>query len=168
MALRPYSVSPRRRENTVGPKPTMNCGTRMPNFRAQKKWPASWKPIEKSRPIAKATIPTMLSRIPLSSASGDDAPGVLPGPLLRRQDVLDAGGDTEVRRVVEGTRDQIDDAPERQPTRHEGRDGLLVGGVVQRRDDAAGLPREPGEPDGRERHLVQRQELPGARRRPVQ
>ncbi len=24
-----------RRENSVGPKPTMNCGTRMPNFRAQ-------------------------------------------------------------------------------------------------------------------------------------
>ena len=31
----PYSVSPRRREKTVGPKPTMNCGTRMPNLRAQ-------------------------------------------------------------------------------------------------------------------------------------
>ena len=62
----PYSVSPRRRENTVGPKPTMNCGTRMPNLRAQKKCPNSWKPIEKSRPIAKATIPRVVRRIPLS------------------------------------------------------------------------------------------------------
>ena len=62
----PYSVSPRRRENTVGPKPTMNCGTRMPNFRAQMKCPNSWKPIEKSRPIAKATIPRVVRRIPLS------------------------------------------------------------------------------------------------------
>src|SRR5688572_1870803 len=115
----PYSVSPRVRENTVGPKPTMNCGTRMPNLRAQWKCPNSWKPIENSRPIAKATIPRMVSRIPLSSASADDTPGVLPGPLLRRQDVLDAGGDAEVRRVVEGTRDEIDDAPERQATRHE-------------------------------------------------
>src|SRR3954452_19435936 len=164
----PYSVSPRRRENTVGPKPTMNCGTRMPNLRAHKKCPNSWKPIENSRPIAKAAIPRTVSRIPLSSASGDDAPGVLPGPLLRRQHVLDAGGDAEVRRVVEGTRDEVDDAPEGQPTRHEGGDGLLVGRVVQRRDDPAGLTREARQPDRGKRHLVQRSELPGARGRPVQ
>ncbi len=62
----PYSVSPRRRENTVGPKPTMNCGTRMPNFRAQMKCPNSWKPIENSRPSANATIPRVVRRIPLS------------------------------------------------------------------------------------------------------
>src|SRR5215212_1312411 len=159
MALRPYSVSPRRRENTVGPKPTMNCGTRMPNLRAQRKCPYSWKPIENSRPIAKAAIPRTVSRIPLSSASGDDAPGVLPGPLLRRQDVLDAGGGAEVRRVVEGTRDEVDDAPERQPTRHERGDRLLVGRVVQRGDDATGRPCQAGEPDGRERDLVQGQEV---------
>src|SRR3954447_9907656 len=144
MALMPYSVSPRFRENTVGPKPTMNCGTRMPNLRAQKKCPNSWNPMENSRPTAKATIPRTVSRIPLSSASGDDAPGVLPGPLLRRQDVLDAGGGAEVRRVVEGTRDEVHDAAERQPTRHERGDGLLVGRVVQRGDDAAGLAGEPG------------------------
>src|SRR5215211_6139417 len=130
MALRPYSVSPRRRDHTVGPNPTMNCGTRMPKRRAQKKWPASWKPIEKSIPTAKAAIPRVVRRIPLSSASGDDAPGVLPGPLLRGQHVLDAGGCAEVRRVVESTRDEVDDAPERQATRHESGDGLLVGGVV--------------------------------------
>src|SRR3954452_3937881 len=135
----PYSVSPRRRENTVGPKPTMNCGTRMPNLRAHKKCPNSWKPIENSRPIAKATIPRTVSRVPLSSASGDDPPGVLPGPLLRRQDVFDAGGDAEVRRPVEGTRDEVDDAAERQATRHERGHRLLVGGVVERGDHTAGL-----------------------------
>src|SRR5829696_1199282 len=164
----PYWVSPLVRDQTVGPKPTMNWGTRMPNLRAHMKWPNSWKPIENSRPIAKATIPRVVRRIPLSSASGDDTPGVLPGPLLRRQDVLDAGGDAEVRRVVEGTRDEVDDAPERQPTRHEGRDGLLVGGVVERRDDAAGLPGQARQAHGREGHLVEGGELPGARRRPVQ
>src|SRR3954451_4216172 len=100
--------------------------------------------MENSRPTANATIPRTVSRIPLSSASGDDAPGMLPGPLLRRQDVLDAGGGAEVRRVVEGTRDEVHDAPERQPTRHERGDGLLVGGVEQRRDDPARLPRGPG------------------------
>jgi len=66
MALMPYSVSPRFRENTVGPKPTMNCGTRMPYLRAQKKCPASWKPIENSMPTANATIPRIVRRIPLS------------------------------------------------------------------------------------------------------
>jgi hypothetical protein len=38
----------------------------MPNFRAQMKWPNSWKPIENSRPSAKATIPRVVRRIPLS------------------------------------------------------------------------------------------------------
>src|SRR3954466_3199483 len=104
----PYSVSPRRRENTVGPKPTMNCGTRMPNLRAQKKWPNSWKPIENSRPIAKATIPRTVSRAD-RSASGDDDASVLPGPLLRGQHVLHARGCAELRRGVEGTRDDLHD-----------------------------------------------------------
>src|ERR671926_85654 len=123
--------------------------------------------MENSRPTAKATIPRTLSRIPLSSASGDDAPGVLPGPLLRRQDVLDAGGGAEVRRVVEGTRDEVHDAAERQATPDERRHRLLVRGVVDRRAHASRLPREPGEPDGGERDLVQREELPGAGRGPV-
>src|SRR5919205_3940614 len=111
--------------------------------------------MENSRPTAKATIPRTLSRIPLSSASGDDAPGVLPGPLLRRQDVLDAGGGAEVRRVVEGTREEIDDAPERQPTRQERRHRLLVGRVVDRRGHAARLPGGAGQPDRGERLVVQ-------------
>jgi hypothetical protein len=67
MPLIPYSVSPLVRDQIVGPKPTMNCGTRMPNFRAQKKCPASWKPMENSSPIAKATMPRTVSRIPLSA-----------------------------------------------------------------------------------------------------
>src|SRR5918994_6166490 len=158
MALMPYSVSPRRRENTVGPKPTMNCGTRMPNFRAHKKWPYSWKAIERSRPAAKATIPRTVSSNPLSSASGDHPPGVLPGPPLRRQDVLDAGGGAEVRRVIEGTRDEVHDAPEQQPTRQEGRDRLLVGRVVDRRRHAARLTGGPGQRHGGERPGVQRGE----------
>src|SRR3712207_7668693 len=128
----------------------MNCGTRMPNLRAQKKCPYSWKAIEKSSPTAKATIPRTVSSNPLSSASGDQPPGALPGPPLRRQDVLDAGGGAEVRRVVEGTRDEVDDAPERQPTRQKGRDRLLVGGVVDRRGHARRLAGGAGQRDGRE------------------
>src|SRR3954452_16403896 len=168
MALTPYSVSPRVRENNVGPKPTMNCGTRMPNFRAQWKCPYSWKPIEKRSPAAKATIPRTVSSNPLSSTSGDQPPGVLPGPPLRRQDVLDAGGGAEVRRVIEGTRDEGDDAPKRQPTRQEGRDRLLVGRVVDRRRHAARLTGGAGQRHGGERPVVQRGELPAACGRPVQ
>src|SRR3954467_3980797 len=107
-ALMPYSVSPRRRDQTVGPKPTMNWGTRMPNFRAQKKWPNSWKPMENSRPRAKATIPRTVSRAD-RSASGESCAGVLPGPLLRGQHVFHARGCAELRRGVEGTRDDLHD-----------------------------------------------------------
>src|SRR3712207_8811413 len=128
----------------------MNCGTRMPNFRAQKKCPYSWKAIERSRPAGKATIPRTVSSNPRSSASGDPAPGVLPGPPLRRKDVLDAGGGAEVRRVVEGTRDEVDDALERQPTRQEGRHRLLVGRVVDRRGHAPRLAGGAGQRDGGE------------------
>src|SRR3954452_3337727 len=164
----PYSVSPRRKEATAGRKPTMNWGTRMPKRVAHMKCPNSWKPIENSRPTANATIPRTDSSNPFSSASGDGGAGVLPGPPLGGQHVLDAGGCAEVRRGVEGTRDDLDDGWERQVSGGERGDRLLVRGVVQRRDDAAGLPRLPGEPDGGEHLGVQRQEFPGARGRPVQ
>jgi hypothetical protein len=38
----------------------------MPNRRAHMKCPNSWKPIEKSRPTAKATIPRVVRRVALS------------------------------------------------------------------------------------------------------
>src|SRR5437763_111042 len=104
----PYWVSPFRRDQMVGPNPTMNCGTRMPNFRAQAKWPNSWKPMENSRPSANATIPRTLSSAD-RSASGDGGAGVLPGPLLRGQHVFHARGCAELRRGVEGTRDDLHD-----------------------------------------------------------
>src|SRR3954469_20987566 len=159
----PNSVSPKRRENTVGPKPTKNCGTRMPNFRAQVKCPNSWKPMLNNSPTANATIPRTVRRNPLSSASGDGDAGVLPGPLLSGQHVLDAGGYAEVRRGVQGTRDDLHDGCERQVSRRERGDRLLVGRVEHRRDDAAGLARLPGQLHRREGGGVQRQELPGAR-----
>src|SRR3954452_9143335 len=175
----PYSVSPRRHDFTVGPNPTMNCGTRMPKRRAHVKWPNSWKPMENSRPTAKATIPRTVRRV-LSSASGQSAPvrrrgrcpgdggaGVLAGPPLRGQDVVHARRDAEVRRLVEGTRDDLQNGWEREATRQESADGLLVGRVEQGGEDATGLPRLPGQPHRRERLLVERRELPGAGRGPV-
>src|SRR4051794_28297495 len=134
----------------------MNCGTRMPNRRAQMKCPNSWKPIENSRPNAKAAMPKTVRRTPLRSASGDDAPGVLPGPVLRGQHILDAGGCAEVRRGIEGTRDEIENAPERQSTRPEGGHRLFVRGIVQGRHDSPGRARRSGQPHGGERVVVQR------------
>src|SRR3954453_9029658 len=122
------SDAPERRDNTVGPKPTKNCGTRMPNFRAQWKCPNSWNPMLNSRPTAKATIPRTVRKNPLSSASGDDGAGVFPGPLLSGQHVLDTGGCAEVRRGVQGTRDDLHDGCERQLPRRERGDRLLVAG----------------------------------------
>src|SRR4051812_13503911 len=175
----PYSVSPFLREKTVGPKPTMNCGTRMPNLRAHRKWPNSWKPMENSRPTAKATIPRAVRRV-LRSASGQSAParrrcgrpgdggaGVLPSPPLRGQDVVHARRDAEVRRRTEGTRDHLQNAWERQATHQERRHRLLVGRVEQRGDDAAGRTGLAGQPHGGERVVVEGRELPGAGRRPV-
>src|SRR3954451_7112638 len=138
----------------------------MPNFRAQWKCPNSWKPMLNSRPTAKATIPRTVKRNPLSSASGDDDAGVFPGPLLSGQHVLDTGGCAEVRRGVQGTRDDLDDGWEGQPSGSECSDRLLVGGVEHGRDDATGLSRLASQPDRREHLGVQRQELPRAGLRP--
>src|SRR3954466_8483169 len=148
----PYSVSPRRNDATVGQKPTMNWGTRMPNRVAHMKCPNSWKPIENSRPTANATIPRTDSSNPFSSASGDGGAGVLPGPPLGGQHVLDAGGCAEVRRGVEGTRDDLDDGWERGGSGCECGAPPLVRRVEERGDAPPRLPCLPGEPHGRE-HL---------------
>src|SRR5881275_941636 len=75
---------------------------------------------------------------------GDGGTSVIPGPPLGGQDVVHTRRGAEARRRVQGTRDEVHDAAERQPTREEGRDRLLVGRVEQGGDDAAGLPGLPG------------------------
>ena len=132
------------------------------------KCPNSWKPIENSRPIAKATIPRVGEKDPAQL----QPPAMTPRACSRAHFSAASTSSTqvgcaEVRRVVEGTRDEVHDAPERQPTRHERGHGLLVGRVVERRATPP-ASRRRGQPDRREGLLVQRQELPGARRRPVQ
>ena len=56
-ALIPYSVSPRQVDQMVGPKPTKNLVTFMPNFLAVAKCPASCNITEKSRATMKMTQP---------------------------------------------------------------------------------------------------------------
>ena len=53
IALTPYSVSPRWRDQSVGPKPTMYWVTFTPNLLAGTMWPISCSAIETTRPIAK-------------------------------------------------------------------------------------------------------------------
>ena len=155
----PYSVSPRVRDHSVGPKPTMNCGTRMPNLPGPDEVPELVEPDREQQADREGDDPEDREKDPAQlQPPADDAAGVLPGPLLRGQHVLDAGRCAEVRRVVEGTRDEVHDAPERQATRDERRDRLLVGGVEQRRDDATGLPGRagPAGPPGRRRRRAGR------------
>lgn len=59
----PYSVSPRCREKRVGPKPTMYCGTRMPNSLAVERWPSSCQAMENNRPTANSAMPRMVNNI---------------------------------------------------------------------------------------------------------
>jgi hypothetical protein len=58
MALRPYSVSPRRRENTVGPKPTMYCVHLTPKRLAGTRCPISCSAMERATPSAMTSTPS--------------------------------------------------------------------------------------------------------------
>ena len=56
-ALSPYSVSPRRNENTVGPKPAKYWVAFMPNRLAVSRWPASCRHTDTRMPTAKISTP---------------------------------------------------------------------------------------------------------------
>src|SRR5690242_19956897 len=55
--LMPYSVSPRRLDQAVGPKPTIHWVTFTSNRRAGTRCPISWKPIDTSRPNRNSAAP---------------------------------------------------------------------------------------------------------------
>ena len=69
--------------------------------------------------------------------------------------------------VVHDPGHRVDDVGEPDPPVEEGLDALLVGRVVDRRVGPAGLSDPLGEADGRERLVVEREELPGGGPRPV-
>ena len=62
IALKPYSVSPRRRDHSVGPKPIMYCPTRTPNAFAGSRWPSSCSAIDRASPAASTRTPMMKAR----------------------------------------------------------------------------------------------------------
>src|SRR5664279_1048812 len=87
MALSPYSVSPRLRERTVGPKPTMYCVTFTPNFLAGSMCPISCNAMESSRPTTKISTPIAYSMRP--PYSGRQRQGTTACPGVRLFDVHD-------------------------------------------------------------------------------
>ncbi len=53
----PYSVSPRLRDQIVGPKPTMYCVTLTPNFLAGRRWPISCSAMLSATPTTTTRTP---------------------------------------------------------------------------------------------------------------
>ena len=62
----PYSVSPRLRDQTVGPKPTMYWVTLTPNFLAGTRWPISCSAMLSATPTTTTRTPRKNSTPPLS------------------------------------------------------------------------------------------------------
>ena len=89
--MKPYSVSPFLRDQSVGPKPTMYWVTFTPNFLAGTMCPISCSAIEASRPNAKISTPSVYSTVrilpqPVRSSDRSDA---RPRPSVGLFDVLD-------------------------------------------------------------------------------
>src|SRR5438874_9814849 len=57
-ALTPYSVSPRRNDQSRGPNPTKNSSTLIPNALAVRKWPDSWTMMTRSTTRTNNPMPT--------------------------------------------------------------------------------------------------------------
>src|SRR5581483_542791 len=149
-ALTPYSVSPRRKDHNVGPKPTKNRVTFMPNFLAVRKCPNSCTMIEKHRTSRKITQP---SRPTLSPSSSDvQLPRPPTGPVIDGEHL----GDRRHRRTrTVMLRDYpchgVNNPREADPSRQEVGHTCLIRGVVYGRGGPAGRSGEP-----RQRHRGER------------
>ncbi len=69
MALKPYSVSPFLRDQSVGPKPIMYLVTRTLNSLAGSRWPTSCRAMDTAMPIATKTTPRIKRRTGLMLGS---------------------------------------------------------------------------------------------------
>src|ERR1700733_4212758 len=85
IGLTPYSVSPRRIDHSVGPKPRKYLVTFMPNFLAATKCPVSCSMMDKQRANRKTTQPSRPNPIALLV----ELPRPLPGPAIDGQHFLD-------------------------------------------------------------------------------
>src|SRR3954470_23578214 len=111
----PYSVSPRLRDHTVGPKPTMYWVTLTPNFLAGTRWPISCSAMLSATPTTTTRTPRRKSTPPLShpfpdsrsdgldrrrrttdggrwswsGSAGDGAAGGVAGPGVGAEDVVE-------------------------------------------------------------------------------
>src|SRR4051812_4833217 len=148
----PYSVSPRLRDQTVGPNPTMYWVTFTPNFLAGTRWPISCRamlsatPTTTTRTPRKNSTPSLSHPLPVirpGSSGRDGLPGGGAGPPVGGEHVVEG----EVPRLRDGfggirlddARHGVDDVDEADAPVVERVHGDLVGGVVDGRPGAAGL-----------------------------
>ena len=154
-------MSPRLRDQSVGPKPTMYCVTFTPNCLAGTMWPTSCRAIDSSRPTAKISTPSAYSMSHLPSTQFDEREPSRRArsarPAVSLFDVLDG---TRVPGAMRGCSlshssstvgDGVDDLQEPDRPSWKAATQLLVGGVVDRRGAPARRARPPGERHGRER-----------------
>src|SRR4029077_7084193 len=136
-AFSPYSVSPLRRDHTVGPNPTMYWVTLTPNFFAGTRRPTSCRPIYSSSPTAKMSTPRAYSTAAHSSLGllCDDGPRPRARPVLHIFDVFDGtwvprGSVVIAQPVHQYVPNCVHDAQKRHMSGMKGGDEFLVGGVV--------------------------------------
>src|ERR687892_478018 len=118
MALKPYSVSPRRNDHSRGPNPTKNSSTLIPNHLAVTKWPASCARIIRNTPKTNRRMPIQPGM--LGDQLGGPATSPAVGPLQRHH--RDHGGGLV---LVQGHGHDLGDAGQRHPPVEERHDGNL-------------------------------------------
>src|SRR5689334_18682147 len=168
--MTPYSVSPRRRDQTVRPKPTKYCVTLTSKSLPGIRCPSSCRPMEAATPTTNRSTPRRYISASMRGPSRCGGPSrLLARPGVGCEHVVD-GEVCQVRGYVVRGEHALDgghDVGEPHLTVEEGLHADLVGGVVDGRGGAAAGAGLAGQPHRRERLVVEREELPGLGSRPV-
>src|SRR6266487_2599975 len=166
-ALMPYSVSPRRKDQRVVPKPRKKRSTFIPKSFAVAKWPPSWNKMASMRAKTNSRTPSrLLMRSPWCGMVLDQCTGQAARPLLGAEDRLEVqlGG---LLVGGEDLGDDLGDAGEGQAAGEERGDRLLVRRVEHGGRGATCPPGPDGEVEEREGGPVGRLELERHGPRPV-
>src|SRR5215475_10117799 len=128
MAFSPYSVSPRRNENSVGPNPMKYCVAFIPNALAVSRWPNSCSAIDRPMPTANSTTPRV--KVIRSLLAGHDQAGTVarrafvgpdqrtgpfPGPPVCLHNLSYGPRVPRVRTIADHLRDSVHDRRKAEP-----------------------------------------------------